>query len=220
MRNCDNCQHGSYGLDCNTGIEALYCTESGYEFETYPDSVCEYHQFIDGYEDEKNYMFYDENYLGPGIFIVDMKENDINQIMKIYVDKRNGMPNYRLRAFNYGLEDEYFNGVEFIFRKGEDDKIFDVFNMFLRNSERKIETRERNKKEKDYILMTSDKSKFKLIVQKMCDNLKENYVDINLADLYSCKHYGAVSSLYNSLVSISPVNKDENVKILVKNKLN
>ena len=132
MRNCDNCIFSSLELDCNTGIETLYCNEIGYEFEVKTTDTCEEHQYIEGLEEEKNYILYDENYLGPGIFIVDMKENDINQIMKIYVDKRNGMPNYRLRAFNYGLEDEYFDGVEFIFRKGEDDKIFDVFNMFLR----------------------------------------------------------------------------------------
>jgi len=52
MKNCDNCEHGSYGLDCNTGIETLYCRESEYEYEVQPSDVCESHQFIDGYIDK------------------------------------------------------------------------------------------------------------------------------------------------------------------------
>jgi len=52
MRNCDNCEHGSYGLDCNTGIETLYCREMEYEFEVQPDHVCDSHRFIDGFEDD------------------------------------------------------------------------------------------------------------------------------------------------------------------------
>lgn len=53
MRNCDNCNCGSYGLDCNSGIETLYCRESDYEYEVVPTNVCDEHEFIDGYEDEK-----------------------------------------------------------------------------------------------------------------------------------------------------------------------
>lgn len=52
MRNCDDCAHGSYGLDCNTGTETLYCREVEYEFEVQSDHVCDSHKFIDGYEDE------------------------------------------------------------------------------------------------------------------------------------------------------------------------
>lgn len=53
MRNCDNCEHGSYGLDCNSGIETLYCREGEYEYEVQPTDVCDAHQFIDGYGNEE-----------------------------------------------------------------------------------------------------------------------------------------------------------------------
>lgn len=53
MRNCDNCNHGSYGLDCNTGIETLYCRENEYEHEVLPTDVCDFHQFIDENENEE-----------------------------------------------------------------------------------------------------------------------------------------------------------------------
>lgn len=53
MRNCDSCNHGSYGLDCNTGIETLYCREREYEYEVAPTDVCDMHQFIDGYGNEE-----------------------------------------------------------------------------------------------------------------------------------------------------------------------
>jgi len=52
MRNCDNCSNGSYGLDCNTGEETLYCREAEYEFEVSPEYVCDSHEFIDGLEDD------------------------------------------------------------------------------------------------------------------------------------------------------------------------
>jgi len=52
MRNCENCAHGSYGLDCNTGIETLYCRENEYEFDVRPNHVCDSHKFIDGYKND------------------------------------------------------------------------------------------------------------------------------------------------------------------------
>ena len=52
MRNCDNCAHGSYGLNCNTGIETLYCNESDYQYEVQSLDVCDSHKFIDGYQEE------------------------------------------------------------------------------------------------------------------------------------------------------------------------
>ena len=53
MRKCDNCDYGSYGLDCNSGKETLYCQESEYEYEVKPNNVCNSHIFIDGYETEE-----------------------------------------------------------------------------------------------------------------------------------------------------------------------
>ena len=83
-----------------------------------------------------------------------------------------------------------------------------------------IETHEKNKRDKDYIAMNLNNNIFKFIVEKVTNNSKENYVDINLADFYTNKHYGAVSSLYNGLLHLTKDNEDENVKKLVKNKLN
>ena len=52
MRNCDDCTYGSYGLNCNTGVETLYCKEVEYEFEVQQNHVCDSHRFIDGYQDD------------------------------------------------------------------------------------------------------------------------------------------------------------------------
>ena len=62
MRNCDNCIFSSLALDCNTGIETLYCNEIEYEFEVETTDTCEEHQYIEGLEEEKNYILYDEKY--------------------------------------------------------------------------------------------------------------------------------------------------------------
>jgi len=60
MKNCDNCSHGSYGLDCETGVETLYCREDEYEHDVEPDNVCGEHQFIEGYENNENTVIYEE----------------------------------------------------------------------------------------------------------------------------------------------------------------
>lgn len=49
LRNCDNCNMGSYGLDCETGEETLYCTIGGVDSETLANDICESHKTIDGY---------------------------------------------------------------------------------------------------------------------------------------------------------------------------
>jgi len=58
MRNCDNCNNGSYGLDCSTGVETLYCRETDYEYEVSPTDVCSSHEYIDGLEKD-NVLGYD-----------------------------------------------------------------------------------------------------------------------------------------------------------------
>lgn len=57
-RNCDNCNFGSYNLDCSEGgKETLYCKESPYETEVAPTHVCKDHIFIDGYQyKNKNFL--------------------------------------------------------------------------------------------------------------------------------------------------------------------
>jgi len=51
MRNCENCDYGSYVLNCNTGKERLFCCIDEYEFEVLPDHVCSSHKYIPGYID-------------------------------------------------------------------------------------------------------------------------------------------------------------------------
>lgn len=56
-RNCDNCNFGSYNLNCSDGKETLYCKEDEYEIEVDPSNVCENHIFIDGYQyQNKNFL--------------------------------------------------------------------------------------------------------------------------------------------------------------------
>jgi len=81
MRNCDNCEHGSYGLDCNTGIETLYCREIEYEFEVQPEHVCDSHKFIDGFEDD-------------GVLGYDCDGNEINEFRILRFPFSDGIENW------------------------------------------------------------------------------------------------------------------------------
>lgn len=145
MRNCDNCIFSSLALDCNTGIETLYCNEIEYEFEVKTTDTCEEHQYIEGLEEEKNYILYDEKYLGPGYFIINIQNNEINKFIKIYTTNNDGFPHYNIRAFSTDAKDkpeETFAIIEFTFRDIEDYKngLFEAFNNLFKNINGNIET--------------------------------------------------------------------------------
>lgn len=53
MRNCENCDYGSYVLNCNTGKERLFCCIDEYEYEVLPEHVCSSHKYIPGYNEEE-----------------------------------------------------------------------------------------------------------------------------------------------------------------------
>lgn len=225
MRICYNCKYGSYGLDCNSGVETLYCTENGYDHETEPDNICELHQFINGYEDEKNYLLYDESYLGPGYFIIYKQREKITKFLKLYMINDSLIPNYGLRAFSIDGKDNLdleYNSIEFVFRSNEDfdNKLFDVFLMFSKQVNEKIETIDSLEQGKNNILLEKHNGIIKFIVSKDVIRGKQHptdYIDINLGDNYTCKNYEAINNLYNALSSLLPPTlKEEDIKQIIK----
>jgi len=70
------------------------------------DYYCEAHQYIDGMEEYKTYIFYDKTYLGPGYFIIQKIDDEIIRFMKIYILKDNGFPEYSIRAYEKNSYDK------------------------------------------------------------------------------------------------------------------
>lgn len=228
MRNCDNCNHGSYGIDCNSGIETLYCRESGYEYEVIPSNSCNSHQFIEGMENEKNFILYDESYLGEGCFIIHTKNCKIDKFLKIYITNYFGYPHYGIRAFSINGKDkpeEEFNNIEFIFRSSEDfdNGLFETFSTFSRQVPKEIYTIDKIQQGRNNITISSNKEIVKFTISKDTYNGKQHssdFIDINLGDNYSCKNYESINNLYNTLIkNCSKVATKDNIKSLLKLKL-
>lgn len=227
MRKCDNCSFGSYGLDCKTGIETLYCKESDYEHEVKQDDVCIQHQFIDGYENEKNYYFYDATYLGPGIFIINECNNEIIKYFKIYIMNDSSYPNYAIRAFSKegkDLPDEEYNNIEFIFRNREDDELFNILSILSQNINGAITTIDELEQRKNHLSISSDKNIIKLTISKDIYGGKQhpsNFIDINLGDNDTCQNYYAINELYNSLIELCKQNiKEDDIYKIISLKKN
>lgn len=45
---CNNCIHGSYALEVESGEETLYCTDGGCDTQTKENETCTHHEFEDG----------------------------------------------------------------------------------------------------------------------------------------------------------------------------
>jgi len=207
MRNCDN----------NEFLEQI----------ALPDNCCEFHRFIDGYEDEKNYMFYDDSYFVPGYLIVTKKNDEIIKFLKIYVINSNGFPTYGVRAFSiYGRDnpDCEFNSIEFIFSDKEDNKngLFDIFTNFCKNIDGKIETSDTFCHGRNNICLSTNGEVTKFIISKDIYGVKNStdFIDVNIGDNYTCKNYDAIVNFYKDL-SLLCLDKiiDDDVKKILKLKL-
>lgn len=218
MRCCDNCIYSSYGLDCNDGTETLYCGIYGYENETIPDDVCGEHQFIEGLSNEKNYVLYDDKYLGEGYFIINEIDDKIVKFIKIYTINNNGFPNYCLRAFGVDAKDnpdtDYTN-IEFIIRNREDfdNGLYNIFLELAKNSRGNITTIDERYQGKNNISFSiSDKGIVGMVVSKDIWRGRghpTDFIDINIGDNYTCECYDTINRFYNMLSKIS-YNKTKN----------
>ena len=228
MRNCDNCNYSSYGLDCNTGIETLYCRESEYEYEVKQSDSCDSHQFIDGMQNEKNFLLYDKSYFGEGYFIIHTEDGKITQFLKLYIMYNDGLPHYGLRAFSIDGRDnpdKEFNNIEFIFRSIEDfdNGLFEAFSIFSKNSDKEIYTIDTTHQGKNNISINVKNGIIKLICSKDVyrgTQHSSDFIDINLGDHYSCSNYEAINILYNTFAKICHQSaKEQDIKKLIMLKI-
>jgi len=224
MRSCDNCIYGSYGLDCNTGLETLYCC-NGYETDVIPNDLCIEHQYIEGYGNEKNYLLYDESYLGTGYFIINVVNGKIVKFLKIYTINNEGLPHYCLRSF--GLEsrdssDSDYTNTEFVFRSMEDyeNGLYNIFLEFAKGINGNITTIDEHYEGKNNIsFLLGYNGIIRMVVSKDIWRGKQHptdFIDINIGDNYTCVNYEAVDKFYRMLSKISykESNSDDIKKIL------
>lgn len=211
MRCCDNCIYGSYALDCNNGTEAMYCGIYEYENELKPNDVCSEHQFIDGLSNEKNYVLYDDKYLGEGYFIINEVDDKIVKFMKIYTINNEGFPHYCLRVF--GIEskdnpDSDYTNIEFTFRSTEDfdNGLYNIFLELTKNISGRITTIDEHYQGKNNIsFLLGDKDIVRMIISKDVWRGRghpTDFIDINVGDNYTCVNYEYINKFYNMLSEV------------------
>lgn len=218
MRCCDNCIYGSYGLDCNDDDKILYCGVYGFESNVMPSDLCPEHQFIEGLSNEKNYILYDDKYLGEGYFIINEVDGKIIKFIKIYTINNDGLAHYCLRSF--GLEsrdnpDSNYTNTEFVFRNTEDfdNGLYNCFLELARNINGNITTIDEHYEGKNNIsFLLGNKGIIRVIISKDIWNGKQHptdFIDINIGDNYTCVNYESINKFYNMLSKIS-CNKSKN----------
>ena len=225
MRCCGNCYNGHYNL--SERGEELFCDETGFmEEEVEADFCCEYHRYYPGMEEEKNYIFYDESYLGPGYLIVNIKDGKMSKFLKVYNASENESPLFGIRAYSTDAKEdpnEEFSSIDFSFRDIEDDRngLFKLFIDLISNlSENRIFTIDSFSQGKNNIELDYNPKIAKITLNKDTYHGTQhpcNYIDVLIGDEYTCNDYDAIIKFWQRLSEINPkeLSSDEVNKLIL-----
>lgn len=176
-------------------------------------------------EEEKNYIFYDEQYLGPGYFIINVSGENIIKFFKIYIMNNYGFSNYAIRAFSINSKDkpeQEFNNISFSFRDIEDDDngLFKIFtDLFYQTSGEKVFSIDKKIQGKNNFHLMENGNVTTINFSKDVWHGRQHptdFIDINVGDNYTCQNYKAINDFYNSLSRLPINNLDEqNIKKLL-----
>ena len=171
---------------------------------------------------EKNYVVYDDKYLGPGYFIINEIDGEIQKFIKIYISNNEGLPIYNIRAYEKGRvdnPDSSFSSINFDFSYNKDVKLQEaIYRLSQLINMKPIITINPSSKGKNQLLTKGNPKHSKIIISKDVWNGKEvctDFIDIILGDNYTCEYYEAINDFYNDLSKIS-INKKETVSRILK----
>lgn len=177
---------------------------------------------------EKNYILYDDKYLGEGYFIINEVDDKIVKFIKIYTINNDGFPYYCLRVFSVDAKDASdsdYTKIEFNFKSAEDldDGLYNVFLELAKSVRGNITSIDEHYEGKNNISFSlDDKGIVRMIVSKDIWRGRghpTDFIDINIGDNYTCVSYEAVNKFYNSL-SVLCNNKTNTSDIIRILKLN
>jgi hypothetical protein len=225
MRKCENCIHGSKMVNCNNDIVMVQCGIYNCESFTILFNVCGEHQYIKGYSNERNYVLYDDKYLGEGYFVINEVNGEIKKFIKIYKINNNGFHYYYLRAFGIETREDYnseFTNTEFVFRYAEDtdNGLYDLFLELARNIDGKIYSIDKHHDGKNNIWFSiGNHGIVRMIVSRdIYHSIKDptDFIDINIGDNYTCCNYEVINKFYNMLseITCSKANNNDIKRIL------
>ncbi len=172
----------------------------------------------------KNYVLYDEKYLGPGFLIITKDEGKIIKFFKIFIINNYGFPHYGLRAFSiFGKDnpDTDYTTIDFTFKDSGfmEKNIYKVFHhLCIELNNNQVETIDEFNQGKNYFSLKETDDTVTLTIAKDVYGVKNatDFVDINIGDENTCIHYQAIAMLYNQFLKLNvKLAKKEDIKQLV-----
>ena len=176
------------------------------------------------HEGEKNYIRYDDQYLGSGYFIITKKDNKIKKFFKIYAMSENrALAEFGVRAYEEGSYDDPnygFRDIEFSFDE-KDGKLYEsLINLDEKLNGKSVKTIDSTRQGKNNFRLERDDDKLKLIVSKDIYNGNQHptdYIDIHVGDMYTCKNYRGILSLFQAFKRMGPTDlKEKELKEILK----
>ena len=158
---------------------------------------CSHHIYVSGMEEYKNYVLYDDEYMGPGYLIVS-KIDGINSNV--------GFPGFFIRAYARGCKDnpnDKFRSIFIDIKKGE--PLYDVVYKFGVSLARIVFSTENATQGKNHFEVVFDTEGVSLCATKDVYGVKSStdFVDISIGDEYTCEKYPQFLEFYNNLSTIS-----------------
>lgn len=232
MKNCANCYWNCSNIDDTVLSDEYYQYEdTNYnEFEIGDctiqknpgiNSYCPYYSYKNG-ERSIPYVFYDEQYLGPGYFIIYMHDEKIEKFIKISSYGEGGFPFFLIRAFEQGSIDRPNQGFRSLcFPVTFEDPLYNVLGNLKRKLKGKqVKSVDPEKEGMNSLQVMGSEEEMILVVNKDIYGVREatNYIDISIGDFMTCECYSEMLQFYRDLeqISMGELKQDQLQKIFTK----
>lgn len=233
MKCCANCE-----WSISPELEDEIMKEQGYDMNdltrpkagdcvlgmTYDKNYCcSKHIYIEGMEENENYIFYDEEYLGIGYLIVTTLDEEVVKFIKISITNNSVFPCFIVRGFekdSYDSLDNEFRTIKFTFQK--DEPIYELVSKFAKSiNNEKLYSIDSNEQGKNNLQLESFINEASIILSKDILGVKHatNFIDVLLGDSDTCKYYEQLLEFYKDLSELPLTTlKEEDIKKLLKTK--
>jgi len=161
------------------------------------------------------YTLYDEEYMGPGYFIIQEFNGEIEKFIKIFTTTNYGFSHYMARAYEkdvVDLPDQTFREIAIIARN-EEEALYEIISeLALGIKNEKILSIDPSKQGENNMIALYNTHCASLMCFKDVYGVKHatDFIDINLGDNYTCAHWLALNDFYQDLEKHTTKEADEN----------
>lgn len=232
MRNCGNCEwciteneekeemiENNYDEEDLNRPLAGDCSLGINHYENY--FSCKAHNYKE--ELTNIHIMYDENYLGPGYFIIMEYDKNPEVLIKMYISNSGTFPEFKLFAYeknNYNFINEPYKNINLLVFNKNNEKLYKAIKLLSLSLPYDIVNSSIYNEENSNLNININEDFASINITKDISNEKENkeMIFLTLGDPYTCKNYIQMSTFYNRLAGLSKgtLSKDNITKILKK----